>query len=83
MLLVLHIGILANVLVECCIEATYHIVCYAELIIMAIYQTFSGQLWHLTNEIKFDQNYYTLSNKFTKGNHMSGQFSTLISIDYV
>ena len=27
----------------------------AELMIMASYQTFSGQLWHLTDQAKFDQ----------------------------
>ena len=27
---------------------------YTELMIMASHQTFSGQLWHLTDQIKFD-----------------------------
>ena len=34
----------------------------AELMIMASHQTISGQLWHLTDQTKFDQQlHYTLS----------------------
>ena len=36
-------------------EGTIHYVCISELMIMASHQTFSGQLWHLTGQIKFDQ----------------------------
>ena len=55
----------------------------AELMIMASYQTFSGQLWHLTDLTKFDQTNlpYIINeevNKFTIVKQMSGQFSTLI-----
>ena len=50
---------------------------------MASHQTFSGQLWHLTDQIKFDQTnlLYIINGevyKFTIGKQMSGQFSTLI-----
>ena len=55
----------------------------AELMIMASHQIFSDQLWHLTDQIKFDQTnlLYIINgkvHKFTIGNHISGQFSTLI-----
>ena len=51
--------------------------------ITASHQTFSGQLWHLTNQTKFDQTNLLCIingevNKFTIGKQMSGQFSTLI-----
>ena len=50
---------------------------------MASHQTFSGQLWHLTDQAKFDQTnlLYIINgeiNKFTIGKQMSGHFSTLI-----
>ena len=50
---------------------------------MASYQTFSGQLWHLTDQTKFDQTnlLYIINGevyKFTIGKQMSGQFSTII-----
>ena len=50
---------------------------------MASHQTFSGQLWHLTDQTKFDQTnlLYIINGevyKFTIGKQMSGQFSTLI-----
>ena len=50
---------------------------------MASHQTFSGQLWHLTDQSKFDQTnlVYIINGevyKFTIGKQMSGQFSTLI-----
>ena len=53
------------------------------LMITASHQTFSGQLWHLTNQTKFDQTNLLCIineevNKFTIGKQMSGQFSTLI-----
>ena len=57
--------------------------------ITASHQTFSGQLWHLTNQTKFDQTnlLYIINgevNKFTIGKQMSVQFSTLIiSTDYI
>ena len=51
--------------------------------ITASHQTFSGQLWDLTDQTKFDQTnlLYIINgevNKFTIGKQMSGQFSTLI-----
>ena len=50
---------------------------------MASHQTFSGQLWHLTDQTKFDQTNLLCIingevNKFKIGKQMSGQFSTLI-----
>ena len=50
---------------------------------MASHQTFSGQLWHLTDQTKFDQTnlLYIISgevNTFTIGKQMSGQLLTLI-----
>ena len=50
---------------------------------MASHQTFSGQLWHFTNQTKFDQTnlLYIINgedNKFTIGKQMFRQFSTLI-----
>ena len=50
---------------------------------MASHQTFSDQLWHLTDQTKFDQTnlLYIINgevNKFKIGKQMSGQFSTLI-----
>ena len=58
------------------------VVC-AELMIMANHQTFSSQLWHLTDQTKFDQTnlLYIINrevNTFTIGKETSGQFSTLI-----
>ena len=55
----------------------------AELMIMASHQTFSGQLWHLTSQTKFDQTslLYIINgevNQYTMGKQMSGQISTLI-----
>ena len=55
----------------------------AGLMITASHQTFSGQLWHLTDQTKFDQTnlLYIINGevyKFTIGKQMSGQFSTLI-----
>ena len=55
----------------------------AELMITASHQTFSSQLWHLTDQTKFDQTnlLYIINgevNRFTIGKQMSGQFSTLI-----
>ena len=51
--------------------------------IIASHQTFSEQLWHLTDQTKFDQTnlLYIINgevNKFAIGKQMSGQFSTLI-----
>ena len=48
--------------------------------IMASHQTFSGQVWYLTDQTKFDQTtlLYIINgkvNKFTLGKQMSGQFS--------
>ena len=53
------------------------------LMIMASHQTFSGQLWHLTDQTKFDQTnlLYIINGevyKFTIGKQMSRQFSTFI-----
>ena len=53
------------------------------LMITASHQTFSGQLWHLTDQTKFDQTnlLYIINgevNKFIIGKQMSRQFSTLI-----
>ena len=50
---------------------------------MASHQTLSGQLWHLTDQTKFDRiNLLYIINtevdKFTIGKQVSGQFSTLI-----
>ena len=50
---------------------------------MASHQTFSGQLWHLTGQTKFDQTNLLCIingevNKFTIGKEMSGQFLILI-----
>ena len=50
---------------------------------MASHQIFSGQLGHLTDQIKFDQTnlLYIINgevNKLTTGKQMSGQFSILI-----
>ena len=50
---------------------------------MVSHQTFSGHLWHLTGQIKFDQTnlLYIINeevNKFPMGKQMSGQFSNLI-----
>ena len=50
---------------------------------MASHQTFSGQLWHLTGQTKFDQTnlLYIINgevNEFTIGKQMSGQFLILI-----
>ena len=50
---------------------------------MASHQTFSGQLWHLTDQTKFDQTnlLYIINgevNTFTIGKQMSGQVATLI-----
>ena len=49
---------------------------------MASHQAFSSQLWHLTDQSKFDQaNLLYIINgevyKVTIGKQMSGQFSTL------
>ena len=60
-------------------ENTYN----SGLMIMASHQTFSGQLWHLTDQTKFDQTnlLYIINGevyKFTIGKQMSGQFSTFI-----
>ena len=54
-----------------------------ELMTMASHQTFSGQLWHLTDQTKFDQTnlLYIINgevSKFTIGKQISGQFSTVI-----
>ena len=58
--------------------------------ITASHQTFSGQLWHLTDQTKFDQTNLLCIingevNKFTIGKQMSGQFSTLIisTVDFI
>ena len=56
---------------------------YSELMIMASHQTFSGQLWHLTGQIKFDQTnlLHIINeevNKFPMVKQMSRQFSNLI-----
>ena len=53
------------------------------LMITASHQTFSSQLWYLTDQTKFDQTNLLCIingevNKFTIGKQMSGQFSTLI-----
>ena len=50
----------------------------AGLMMMASHQTFSGQLWHLTDQTKFDQTnlLYIINGevyKFTIGKQMSGQ----------
>ena len=50
---------------------------------MASHQTFSGQFWHLTDQINFDQTnlLYIVNgevNKFTIVKQMSRQFSTVI-----
>ena len=55
----------------------------AGLMITASHQIFSGQLWHLTDQTKFDQTNLLCIingevNKFTIGKQMSRQFSTLI-----
>ena len=66
-----------------CLLARMYVAMYAELMIMASHQTFSGQLWHLTDQIKFDwtNSLYIVNeevNKFTRGKQMSRQISTLI-----
>ena len=53
------------------------------LMITVSHQTFSSQLWHLTDQTKIDQTNLLCIingevNKFTIGKQMSGQFSTLI-----
>ena len=50
---------------------------------MASHQTFSGQLWHLTGQTKFDQTnlLYIINGEINEciiGIQMSGQFLTLI-----
>ena len=50
---------------------------------MASHQTFSGQLWHLTGQIKFDRSnlIYIINgevNESITGKQMSGQFLILI-----
>ena len=50
---------------------------------MASHQTFSGQLWHLTGQTKFDRTnlLYIINgevNEFIIGKQMSGQFLILI-----
>ena len=47
---------------------------------MPNYQTLSGQIWHLTDQIKFDYLPYIINgevNKFTTGKQMSRNFQTL------
>ena len=56
---------------------------FTGLMITASHQTFSGQLWHLTDQTKFDQTNLLCIingevNKFTLGKQMSRQFSILI-----
>ena len=51
--------------------------------IMASHQTFSGQLWHLTGQTKFDQTslLYIINGEVNEsiiGKQMSGQFLILI-----
>ena len=53
------------------------------LMIMASHQTFSGQLWHLTDQTKFAQTnlLYIINGEVNEciiGKRMSRQFSTLI-----
>ena len=60
-----------------------HSITNTELMIMASHQTFSGQLWHLTDQTKFDQInlLYIINGEVNDsiiGKQMSGQFSTLI-----
>ena len=55
----------------------------AELTIMASHQTFSGQLWHLTGQTKFDQInlLYIINGEVNEciiRKRMSGQFLILI-----
>ena len=55
----------------------------AELTIMASYQTFSSQLWHLTGQTKFDQSnlLYIINGEINEciiRKRMSGQFLILI-----
>ena len=52
----------------------------AEFMIMASHQTFSGQLWHLTDQTKYDQTnlLYIINGETNTFTQMSGQVSTLI-----
>ena len=55
----------------------------SELMIMASHQIFSGQLWHLTGQTKFDQTnlLYVINGEINEciiGKQMSGQILILI-----